>query len=240
MKRVLKWTGLGLLFISILFFMVFLNRESLGYFALRKAAQFYAEKADLALDIGSISATPFSEITVGNLSIVPKTGKPQAFSFKAQSITCTYNLWDLKEGYELFLQGLSCSADAPELNYDFRIAVADDQTSQETAPFFVPAILPRIELQNGTVILSGSNWKSESRKVKGRLHSAAAAHELQLEVGSCKFIQDDVTKIDTGFNSLLRYSGKRLSIDALVVGEEEISATGFIGFSQFFVGCYEV
>ena len=121
MKRFLKWAGYLLVFITTLMIAGFLAWDSVSYFVAGKAAQFYASKADIVLDIGRVSGRPFSETTVENISVRPAEEKVQGYHFKSQSITCTYNLWDLKKGYEFFLQGLSCRADSPVFVHDFSI-----------------------------------------------------------------------------------------------------------------------
>jgi len=228
MRKASKWAGYIFLPIAIIFFIVLLNWEAISYLTIRKVVQFYAGRADIALEVGRISGRPFSETTFENLSIRPADGQPQIYHFKAQFIACTYNIRDLKKGYESFLQGLMCRADNPVFSYDFRAAQWDDQAGGEAAPFFIPATLPLLELQNGSVILSDSAWSAEISNLTGKLSSAPAGHELQLEVGTFKFFQDDLTKIDTGFSTLLLYSDERLTIDSFVVGAEEISATGSI------------
>ena len=232
MKKFFKWAGYVLLSFIILLFVVLINWESVSYFTVKKIVQFYAGRGHITFEIGAISGRPFSQTTLANVSIRPGEGQPQAYYFKARSIDCTYNLWDLKKGYELFLQGLICSADNPVFSYDFSITQLEDQPGGDTASFFVPAMLPLLELQNGSVILSGSEWRAELSSLNGKLSSASAGHELQLEVGSFKFFQDETTKIDTGFSALLLYGDEKLTFDSFVIGEEEISATGFIDLSR--------
>jgi len=232
MKKFFKWAGYVLLSFIILLFVVLINWESVSYFTVKKIVQFYAGRGHITFEIGAISGRPFSQTTLANVSIRPGEGQPQAYYFKARSIDCTYNLWDLKKGYELFLQGLICSADNPVFSYDFSITQLEDQPGGDTASFFVPAMLPLLELQNGSVSLSGSEWRAELSSLNGKLSSASAGHELQLEVGSFKFFQDETIKIDTGFSALLLYGDEKLTFDSFVIGEEEISATGFIDLSR--------
>lgn len=232
MKKFFKWAGYVLLSFSILLFVVLLNWESVSYFVVKKIAQFYAGREHITFEIGAISGQPFSHTVLENIAIRPEEGQPQAYHFKARSINCTYNLWDLKEGYEFFLQGLMCSADTPVFAYDFKVTQLDDQSDGEPVPFFVPAILPLLELQNGSVVLSDSDWSAEISNLNGKLSPASTGHALQLEVGIFKFFQDDTAKIDTGFSALLLYSDERLTIDSFVVGGQEISGTGFIDLSR--------
>ncbi|KPJ99067.1 MAG: hypothetical protein AMJ60_06210 [Desulfobacterales bacterium SG8_35] len=239
MKKVLKWAGYVALAIAIFLLAVFLNRESLSYYTLRKGAQFYAGRADIALAFGRVGGNIFSETTLENISIRPVDGQPQTYHFKAQSISCTYNIWDLKEGYELFLHGLSCTTDAPEFAYEFRVATSAEQPAEEPARFLVPAMLPALDLKNGTVVLTNEEWDILVRGINANLRSAAAAHELQLEVESFRFNQEGMARTDTGFVSLLHYGEEKLSIDSLRIGEEQISATGFIDLSRMDTGYFE-
>jgi hypothetical protein len=105
MKKLFNRTGYTILPIAILLFVLLLNWESAGYYVLKKVAQFYAGRAHIVLNIGRISGNPFSETTLENITILPVEAYPQAYSLKTDIITCTYNLWDLKEGYEFFLEG---------------------------------------------------------------------------------------------------------------------------------------
>jgi hypothetical protein len=233
MKRFLKWAGYMLLSFSILFLLLLLYREPVGYYVLKNVASYYAGRVETALDIGSIGGTLFSETTLDAVYIRPEKDSPQAYHFKAQSITCTYNLWDLKEGYELFLKGLHCSAADPEFSYDFRLAAPQDQLGGGSAQFLVPAVLPELDLQNGTVILTHAGWLAEMRGINSGFRSAGVgAHELHLQAENFRFNQDGVTRIDTGFTSLLRYDAEKLSIDSLELGKQEISAAGYIDLAR--------
>ena len=142
MKRLFKVAGYVVLPLAILFFIFLLNRESVSRFILKNVAQFYAGRAHIALDIDRISGNPFSATILENIVIRPVKDYPQNYSFKADTISCTYNLWDLKEGYEFFLKGLSCSASSPEFSYDFRIKVQQDQSPDEPSQLLLPAVLP--------------------------------------------------------------------------------------------------
>ena len=232
MKKIFKWTGYVLLSSAILFFILFLNWESITYYTVRKFALFYAGRVDIELVIGTITGNPFSETKLANVSIRPKKGLPQTYNFQAGSITCTYELWNLKEGHVLFLQGLSCRADSPEFSYDFEVDSAQDQAADEHGELFIPTLLPGIDLWNGTVILHDKEWGADLRNVNGILHSAAAGHQLQLDVEYFRYVQDGITRIETGFTSKLSYADEKLSIETLDIGEEEIRATGFIDLSQ--------
>ena len=146
MKKFYKWAGYVSLSFVILIFVVLLNWESASYYIVKKVAHFYAGRAEIALDIGSIGGTLFSETTLDAVSIRPEKDSPQAYSFTAVTITCTYNLWDLKEGYELFLKGLHCSATDPEFAYDFRVAAPQEQSRQGSVQLPVALALPELDL----------------------------------------------------------------------------------------------
>ena len=232
MKKILKWAGYALLAICIVLFALFLNWESITYYTLRKVALFYAGRADIELEIGTITGNPFSETKLANVSIRPKKGLPQTYNFQAPSITCTYDLWNLKEGHELFLQGLSCRADSPEFSYDFKVPSAQDQPADEQVEFFIPILLPGIDLLNGTVILHDKEWDADFRNVNGILRTAAAGHQLQLDVEHFRYLQEGITRIETGFTSTLSYADEKLSIETLDIGGGEIRATGFIDLAH--------
>ena len=209
-----------------------LNWESISYYTLKKAAQFYAGRVDIALDIGSISGKPFSETIFENVSLRPGKGEPQAYHFKAQSISCNYDILDLKKGLEFFVQGVACSAQEPEIIQDFTVSMPEEEVASEFKMFQIPAVLPRLEVQNGTVSLSHSSWDLAIRGINANMRSADGAHALQLEGDNFQFNQDGASRIDTGFTSLLRYSDAKLTIDSLEMGEQEVSATGFIELAQ--------
>ncbi len=233
MNKIIKWAGLLFLPIFIFILALFLNKVTVGYFIVQKVAQFYAGKADIILEIGRISGNLFSETTVTRLSVRPGDGQPQAYHFKAPSITCTYNLWDLKEGYELFLEGLSCRVDTPEFIQDFSISIHEEEAETELKTFLLPAVLPRLDLDNGSIILTNPEWDVEIRRIKGRLQSSAAVfHELQLAAEDFRFSQQGEIKINTSFRASLNYSAAKLSIDSLKVGEDKISLMGIVDLAR--------
>ncbi|KPK29938.1 MAG: hypothetical protein AMK70_14985 [Nitrospira bacterium SG8_35_1] len=197
MNKMIKWAGFVFLPIAIFILAVFLNRETVGYFIVQRVAQFYAGKADIDLGFGRISGNLFSETTVARLSVRPGDGQPQAYHFKALSITCTYDLWDLKKGYELFLEGLSCRVNTPEFVQDFSISIPEEEAETELKTFLLPAGLPRLDVDNGSIILINPGWDVEIRQINGRLQSSAAAiHELQLAAEDFRFSrQGEIKKL---------------------------------------------
>jgi hypothetical protein len=143
----------------------------------------------------------------------------------------------LKEGYEFFLEGFSCSISTPEFSYDFRSAALQDLSPDGPTQFLVPAVLSKLDVHNGTVILTHDGWDAEIRGIDSSLRSTADAdHELHLDVNSLRFSQEGATKIETGFTSLLRHTEAKLSIASLEVGDKKISATGFIDLAQIHKG----
>jgi hypothetical protein len=238
MKKSHQLTVSILLMITILFSIGFLNRESISYFILGKVAQFYAGRAGIALEIGKISGSPFSKTTLENLSLRPEKGEPQAYHFQAQSISCIYNLWDLKEGYEFFLEELNCKAYAPEFVQDFSISMPEDEAETELETIVLPAMLPGLDVFSGIVLLMNTGWDVEISGINGRLQSSAATHELQLNAETFRFRQQGETKIETGFVTSLRYTDQKLSIKSFETGEE-IRATGFIDLAQIDKGLTE-
>jgi len=233
MKKKHQWGVFVVLPVIILFAAALLKWESISYFSLRRAARFYAGRANMALDIGRVAGNIFSETTLENISLGPEKGQSQTYHFTAQAITCSYNLWDLSDGLGIFLQGLHCSAQTPDLTYDFMLDTPQEQPENKPHQLSVPAFLPGIDLHNGTVILTHAGDVTEIRGIFASLQGAADdAHELQLQVENFKFKQDGETKIDTGFTSLLRYSDAKIIIDSFEMGEKEISAAGFVDLVQ--------
>jgi hypothetical protein len=232
MKKLFKWTGYALLPIAILFLILLLNREPASHFILKNVAKFYAGRAHIVLDINRISGNLFSDTTLENITIHPVEDYPQNYSFKAEIISCTYNLWDLKEGYEFFLKGLSCSVSTPEFSYDFRSAVLQDQSPDEPSQLLLPTVLPRLDIHSGTVILTNTGWDTEIRGINSSLQSAEGVSELQVTATDSRFNQGGISRIETGFTSLLHYADSKVTIDFLEVGEREISAAGFIDLAQ--------
>ena len=232
MKKIIKWGGYVALPFIILSLVVLLKWESISYYGLRKIAQLYAGKSNISLEIGRISGSPLSETTLENVSLRPETGRPQTYNFKAQSLACTYNLWDLRDGYELFLQGLDCSANDPVFAYDLRVAAVQDQPKDEPKQFLVPPLPSRLDIHNGSFSLVDTEWDVAMRGINSSLRPGEAGQELLIETKNFQLNQDSVAKIETEFTSKLLYSKSQLTIDTLELGEEEISTTGFIDLEQ--------
>lgn len=241
MKRLTKWTGCVFLPVAILFLVALLKWETLSYFMLKKGMEFYAGREHIALDVGEIKGRLFSATTVNNVTIHPAEGKPQEYHLKAGSIACTYNLWDLKKGFEFFISGLHCSISDTVFSYDFAIKTPEEKPDEDGGNDFVPAILPGLTLKNIAVMLSHPLWDAEIGDLDGMLLSPAEkGHELRLEAGSVRFRHEGITKVTTPVRMVVGYKDARLSIDFLEAGDEELSVNGFIdlagideGYSSF-------
>jgi hypothetical protein len=232
MKKSTQWAVYLLLPITILLAAAFLLWEPICYFALRQVAGHYAGRAGIVLDIGEIAGSPLSNTTITGLSLRPAAGEPQTYKFKAEAITCTYDLWDLKKGLDPFLNGLSCMAAGPGFSYDLRVETTAGMEPDESV-FLVPAVLPMLDVENGTAILTSEEGVAEMQGINGSLRSAPAGiHELQMEVDRLRFSQEGAVRIDTGFTAFLRYADAKLSIVSFEVGEEQIAAAGFIDLAR--------
>jgi hypothetical protein len=241
MKKLTKRKAYVFLAVVILFLAALLKWESISYFVLKNVIEIYADREHIALDVVEIKGELFSATTINNLTVRPAAGQPQAYHIKAGSISCTYNLWDLKEGFELFISGLDCSIKDSVFSYDFSVGDSVEEAAEEAAEeaieFLVPAILPRLELKNGAVFLSHPQWSVEIKDMNGMLRSPEdRGHALKLEAGNVRFSQEGTMKVDTGFQTFLRYKDGRLSIDSFEVGDKEISAKGFIELDQIAEG----
>jgi hypothetical protein len=229
MKKIPPWAVYSLLPLIILLSAVFLNWKSISYYPLVKVLQFYADRAHVTIDIGAVHGNPFYHTTLENIVIRAEEEQPQTYHFKARVLSCSYNLWDLKEGLTPFMQGLNCSAADPVFAYDFRLTPPQDQPAEKSVEEYIPAFLPGLTLHNGTVVLATAGWVADMRAIDSTLVSAAdGARELQLQVGKFQLEEDGVTRIDTGLTSLLRYKAGKLTIASLEMGKPEISASGFM------------
>jgi hypothetical protein len=232
MKKSTKWAVYVLLPIIIMLSAVFLLWEQVSYFAIRKAAEHYAGRANITLEISGIAGSPLSKTTITGLSVRPAAGEPQIYQFKAESITCTYNLWDLQKGLYPFLEGCSCTAAAPEFSYDLRAETPESPEGEEPV-FFVPEVMPGVEVENGRVNLAFEDGVLELQGIDGNLRSGpGAVHELQLDVRSLRFSQGSAVRIETGFTALLQYADTKLSIASFEAGEEQITAAGSIDLGR--------
>ena len=89
MKKITLWAIPA----AILFAAVLLKWEQLTYYALSKAAQFYGSRSQIVIAIETLKGSPFSETILDNISISPSPEMPQAYRFRAQTITW---LWEIK------------------------------------------------------------------------------------------------------------------------------------------------
>ena len=177
MKRFPKWAGYLLLPIIILVLIGLLSWESVSYYVLKNSLKFIAAKEHIALDVNRIHGKLFSETTIKDISLRPQDGQPQAYQFKADTITCTYNFWDLQEGLEQFLQGLNCTAESPEFTQDFSVSMPEEEMKSEFKTFILPAVLPQLDVRNGTIILSNAGWNTEIHGINSSLRSTVT-HRL--------------------------------------------------------------
>jgi len=228
-----------LLPITILLAAAFLKWETLSYYAFRKVAGIYAAKAGINLTIGEITGNPFTETVLEDISAAPETGKPKTYQLAVQSLTCTYDLWSLRNGIEPFIKGLSCSAEFPAFSYDLRSYESKDQTADGPTQSTIPVILPRLDLNNGSVVFSVRDWQAELQGLHSVLQSPSEkVHTLQLEVEDFRFSRDGATKIATDLQVSLQMDGTSLHLDIFTAGAQEVRATGFFdlkGFKNGFV-----
>lgn len=220
-----------LLLLAVLFLAFILSWKSLSYALLKNVAQFYAGRADIELTLGAIGGEPFSEITIANLSIQPQGNQQQAYLFKAGAIKCSYDLWALKAGIEPFVQGLKCSVNDPVVSSDLRAARSAERSTEAGPLLFVPAWLPELEINNGAALLTDSDWTVEAAGINAVFQPGAAGEELLLEVGTFRFRQENVTRIETGFTTKLQHSGAQIILAFLDLGAKEIRATGMVDFA---------
>ncbi|MBW2465981.1 MAG: hypothetical protein JRF02_01650 [Deltaproteobacteria bacterium] len=233
MRKTFYWAVYVIIPITAILIIVFLMWESISYYTFIKVAQFYAGKARIHLEINKLSGTPLSKTTIEKISLRPQTGQPQTYHFKAQQIICSYNIWDLQKGYDHFLQKLHCTAEAPEFFYEFRAVVPMQQGAVLPADRISPlTVLPSLSVQNGKLSLAGSGWNAEAKAIDFSLVPKVSGPELHFEAGRILLSQSGVTRFDTRLTSRLRLVGDKFLIDSFELGEEGISAKGYLDLSR--------
>ncbi|MBU0480554.1 MAG: translocation/assembly module TamB [Proteobacteria bacterium] len=232
MTKFFRWAGSLLIFFSLLLSLLYLIREPLVYAVMKNVARLAAGRGGVALDIGSISGNLFSETRMENISVKPQKGQPQTYHFTARAIQCRYDLWDLREGFEPFIRGLDCSVEDPEGMYDFRGASTPEQTSDQSLQITVPEVLPGLELRNGSVLLTDTGWAVELKAMNAAFRPGDKTHELLIEVGELSVVQDEETKIETGFTARLRSAEEKLIIDSLDLAEQKVGASGWVALGR--------
>jgi hypothetical protein len=232
MNRFPRWAGYLVLTLFILFFILLLNWQAVFYYVLKNVAQVYSGRVDITLDLGAINGKPFSETTFANVAVEPGPGQPPAYHFTARSITCRYNLRDLRGGLEPFIRGLNCAVNDPVLSYDLRVAKPRPQGSAQAPQFPASLVLPGLDVHNGAVILTDTGWDAEIREINSALRTRETDHELRIGAKNFRFNQGGETRVDTELSARLRYSGSKLVIAALDFADKEISATGQLDLTQ--------
>jgi len=233
MKRILKWSVYLLLSFAAVLFILFLTKDRTGYFVFKHVLKSYAGRAGIVLDTGSMKGDLFSRTTVKTISLRPADGLPQDYHFRADELTCTYNIWDLKKGASLFLQGVRCSVNRPYLAVDLQSETPGKSSWNRPSTIFPMDSAPHIDVHNGTLILHHSEWGTEADNITGKL-APEDGKKLTLELGAddLRLDRKGITRIATGFNSLLHLEGKMLSIDSLVIGKNDISGSGRIDLAR--------
>jgi len=232
-KRILKWSVyLPLTFTAVLF-ILFLTRDRAGYFVLKHVLEFYAGKAGIVLDAGSMEGNLFSRTTVKTISLRPADGLEQNYLFKAEELTCTYNIWDLKKGTTLFLKDLSCSVNRPYLSVDLRSQTPKESSWNIPGTIFPVEFPPRIDVHNGTLILHHAEWDTAADHIAAQLTPEDGKRlTLKLEAEDMRFDRKGITRIATGFSAVFHLDEKMISMDSLVIGKKDISGSGHIDLAR--------
>ncbi len=217
----------------IVILLIILTWEFTSGVALKHLARFFADRAGIALDIGSVGGGIFYESVLTDVSIRPEEDQPQTFHFEARSLRCRYDPWKLRDGLGSFIEEVDCTVEEPAYLQDFSVAAPREETPDgEPSKFSLPPFIPALRVNNGKVILTGTGWTVRFLGVNSRLGQVDSGPELLLDAESFRFDQDSITRIETGLAARLRYADGDLIVDRLELGAEEIKASGSLELAR--------
>jgi hypothetical protein len=79
--------------LALLLAVALLKWEPAVYYVLGRAVRHYGARSHIDISFSAISGNPLSTTTLAGVALAPEEGRPQAFRFKAQAVSCSYNLW---------------------------------------------------------------------------------------------------------------------------------------------------
>ena len=234
-KGLFKWAARLAVLLTVFLAVTVLMRDRIGHFLLRNILAYYADRADIVLKVGSMSGRLFSGTDLNDISLRPSDDLPQNYHLKADTLSCTYNLWDLPKGAELFLGGLSCAAYNPE--FSLNLGMTAEKSANGPAIIFPDGNIPRINLINGALFLEHPEWRTIVEHLDARLQPAAdTGVELQLGAENLRFIDEGLTRIETKFQTHLQIRDEKITVESFIMGDENVSGSGSIDFSRFTEG----
>ncbi|MFN2366881.1 MAG: hypothetical protein ABR523_10540, partial [Desulfurivibrionaceae bacterium] len=237
MKKSFRWAAYWLASFTIVILLIILTWEFTSGVALKHLARFFAGRAGIELDIGSVGGGIFYESVLTDVSVRPEEDQPRTFHFEARSLRCRYDPWELRNGLGSFIEGVDCTAEEPAYFQDFSVSVPREEAPVgEPRQFSMPPFIPALRVNNGEVILTGTGWSVRFLGVNSRLGLVDSGPELRLDAESFRFSQDGITRIETGLAARLRYADGELLVDRLELGAEEIKASGSLELARIGLG----
>ncbi len=223
-KGVIIFAGIGIILLAALY----LFRSVLIAPHLQRLLENSIEsQLGMEVAIGHIGGSYITDFEVTNVVTLKPAPEGALVSLELKRLRVSYNLLSVLKGLNAFLGDAAVELEAGRLEFDLSRQDAGEPARPETdsvEPIFLPELLPRIRVDDTTVILRGSDYQTVFKGIALETRSLQPMTRIiQLRVSEWSWVHPDLQTGKTPVSAEIEYSPGEIIAKRLMLGGSELA-----------------
>ena len=192
-----------------------------------------ASELGIRLEVGKISGSYITTFEMANVATLKPAPVGPLVSMEWRRLSVSYNLFSLFRGLNGLLADATIELDGARLIFDFSPKDQTAITPVETGPpqpFFLPEILPRIDIQDTSVSFRGSGYETAFKGIELEArHSHGKLSTIALSIAECSWSHPDLQNGKMPLSAEIDYSAEKITARRVMTGGKELAEFVQIG-----------
>jgi len=192
-------------------------------------------KSQLGMEVavGNIGGSYITDFEVRDVTTLKPAPAGSLVSLELKRLRLSYNLLSFLKGLNAFLGDAAVELDAAKLELDLTRQDAtepDPPSADSMGPVFLPSMLPRIRVNDTSVLLRGPDYETAFKGIALETRSPQQmARTLQLQVAEWSWVHPALQPGKTPVSLEIEYSAEKTTVRRLMLGRSELVESVQIG-----------
>jgi len=186
--------------------------------------------------IGNIGGSYITDFEVANVTTLKPAPAGILVSLELKQLRVSYNLLSILKGLNAFLGDAAVELEAAKLEFDLSHEDVNPPTPSDAdsvGTIFLPELLPRIRVDETSVILRGSDYETAFKGIALETRPRRQMTSIiQLRVSEWSWIHPDLQTGKTPVSAEIEYSSEKIIAKQLMLGGSELAEFVKIGLKS--------
>ena len=183
--------------------------------------------------IGNIGGSYITDFEVANVTTLKPAPAGTLVSLELRRLRVAYNLLSILKGLNAFLDDVAVELEAAKLELDLSrqdVSPPAPPEADSMEPFFLPELLPRIRIDDTTVVLRGSDYETVFKGIALETRPRRQMTSIiALRIAEWRWVHPQLQAGKTPVSAEIEYSAEQIAAKQVMLGESELAEFVQIG-----------